>query len=101
MTIDPTPTLMSIVTGTSTNAEGDALYAALLPYVRTGQVVRLSLHGATPMATSFLNTSFGQLIDDCGLNAVRASVKLVQYVPSHALRLKEYLDHYLPYATAA
>ena len=103
MTTDRIPTLllMSIISGTPTSAEGDALYEALLPYVRSGQVVRLSLHGATPMATSFLNTSFGQLIDDCGLSAVRASVRLVQFVPSHAQRLKAYLDHYLPFAAAA
>lgn len=103
MTTDSIPTLalMSIVTGTSTNAEGDALHIALLPYVQSGRVVRLSLHNATPMATSFLNASFGQLIDACGLNAVRASIRLVQFVPSHAQRLKAYLDHYLPFATAA
>ena len=103
MTSHPIPTLplMAIVSGTSTNTEGDVLYGALSPYVRSGQVVRLSLHDATPMATSFLNTSFGQLIDAYGLAAVRASVRLVQFVPSHAQRLKDYLDHYLPLAAAA
>jgi hypothetical protein len=97
----PTLSLMAIVTGTSTNAEGSVLYAALLPYVREGQVVRLSLHAASPMATSFLNTSFGQLIDDCGLASVRFSIRLVHYVPSHAMIIKNYLDHYLRNALVA
>ena len=90
----PTFDLMALVGGTSTNDEGAKLYAALAPAIASGQVVRLSLHGATPMATSFLNSSFGELIDHHGIAPVRHSIKLVNYLPSHATRMKDYLDSY-------
>ncbi len=84
--------LTDIVAGTFTNAEGAKLYAALAPYLATGQVVRLSLHGATPMSSSFLNSSIGDLLDHYGLAALRHSLKLVEFVPSHAAAIKHYIE---------
>ena len=43
---------MALVTGTSTNAEGDKLFAALAPYVASNRVVRFSLRHASAMSTS-------------------------------------------------
>lgn len=90
-----TLSLMDLVAGTFTNAEGAKLYVALAPYLATGQVVRLSLRDATPMSSSFLNTSIGDLIDHYGIAALRQSLKLVDFVPSHAAAIKEYIDHVL------
>ena len=92
----PTLVLTSLVLGTSTNDEGAKLFAALAPYVAQGQVVRLSLRGAAPMSTSFLNSAFGDLLDEFGPTAVRHSLKLVEYFPSHAAAIKKYLDQYRP-----
>ncbi|AMR28885.1 hypothetical protein A0257_18465 [Hymenobacter psoromatis] len=94
----PTLVLTALTAGTSTNAEGSKLFAALAPYVAQAAVVRLSLLDASPMSTSFLNSSFGELIDDFGLAAVRSSVKLVDYLPSHAARIKQYIDDFKPVA---
>lgn len=94
----PTLVLTSLTAGTSTNAEGDKLFAALAPYVAKAAVVRLSLADASPMSTSFLNSSFGELIDNFGLAAVRNSLKLVDYLPSHAARIKQYIDGFKPVA---
>ena len=88
----PTLVLTALTAGTSTNTEGDKLFAALAPYVAQAAVVRLSLLNASPMSTSFLNSSFGELIDNFGVAAVRGSVKLVDYLPSHAARIKQYID---------
>lgn len=88
--------LTALTAGTSTNAEGDKLFAALAPYVAKAEVVRLSLADASPMSTSFLNSSFGELIDAYGLAAVRSSLKLVDYLPSHAARIKQYIDSFKP-----
>ena len=90
----PTLVLTSLVPGTSTNAEGAKLFAALAPYVAAGQVVRLSLLHASPMSTSFLNSAFGDLLDEFGATAVRSTLKLVDYLPSHAAIIKNYLDQY-------
>lgn len=96
----PTLVLTSLVTGTSTNGEGEKLFAALAPYIGGGQVVRLSLLNASPMSTSFLNSSFGELADTFGLAAIRKSLKLVDYLPSHAMCIKQYLDGLKPVALA-
>ena len=94
----PTLVFTSLVTGTSTNAEGDKLFAALAPFVGSGKVVRLSLLNAFPMSTSFLNSSFGELMDQFGVAAVRATLKLVDYLPSHAATIKNYIDNFKPVA---
>ena len=97
-TSPPTLVFASLVTGTSTNAEGDQLFAALAPYVAGGKAVRLSLLHASPMSTSFLNSSFGELIDHYGATALRTSLKLVDYLPSHAATIKSYVDNFKPVA---
>ena len=83
--------LNDVVNGTFTNDEGAKLYAALAPHLAAGTVVRLSLRGATAMSSSFLNSSFGDLIDHYGIAALRRSLKLVDYVPSHAAIIKKYV----------
>lgn len=92
LTTPHTLSIVDVVHGTSSNADGDKLFATVASFVRAGQIVRLSLKGVTPMSTSFLNSSFGELIDEFGLDAVRSQVKLVEYVPSQAMRIKEYID---------
>lgn len=87
-----TVSLDSIVDGTFTNSEGNKLFTALSPYVSAGQVVRLSLRDATPMSSSFLNSSIGELIEQYGLAALRHSLKLTDYLPSHAAAIKQYID---------
>lgn len=88
----PTILLEDVVSGTFTNGEGVKLYVALAPYLAAGRPVRLSLRGASPMSSSFLNSSIGDLIDNYGVAALRCSLKLVDYVPSHAAVIKKYVD---------
>lgn len=84
--------LNDIVASTFTNVEGDKLYAALAPYLKTGKSVRLSLHNATPMSSSFLNSSFGELVERHGISTLRSTLKLVDFLPSHAATIKQYVD---------
>lgn len=88
----PTIFLNDVVSGTFTNTEGAKLFAALAPYLAAVVPVRLSLRGASPMSSSFLNSSIGDLIDCYGVAALRRSLKLVDYVPSHAAVIKKYVD---------
>lgn len=90
----PVLDLMPLCGGTSTNQQGDRLAAALAPYVREGRPVRVSLHGATPFSSSFLNSALGTLIDAYGVEAVRAVLRLTAYLPSYAQAFKHYLDTY-------
>lgn len=84
--------LMDIVPGTSTNEEGTLLFAALDPIIAKGNKVRLSLDGATPLSSSFLNSSFGELIDKYGLDKVKSLLLISRYTPSLARTLKEYFE---------
>ena len=86
--------LMALCSGTTTNAQGDRLAAALAPYVRAGRLVRVSLHAATPFSSSFLNSALGTLIDQYGVDAVRAVLRLTAFLPSYAQAFKTYLDTY-------
>lgn len=46
------------------------------------------------MSSSFLHGSFGKLIESFGLNAIRQYLKLTNYAPSQAQRIKEYIGTY-------
>ena len=87
----PTIFLDHTVAGTYTNIEGAKLYAALAPHLAAGTVVRLSLRNATPMSSSFLNSSIGDLMDHYGLDKLRHCLRLVDYLPSHAAAIKKYM----------
>ena len=96
----PTIFLLDVVAGTFTNDEGAKLYAALTPYLAAGMPVHLSMRGASPMSSSFLNSSIGDLIDRYGIAALRHSLKLVDYRPSHAAIIKKYVDDLMTLETA-
>lgn len=84
--------LMDIVPGTSTNEEGVLLFAAIDPIFANGQQIRISFEKATPLSSSFLNSSFGELIDKYGLENVKKMLSINHYTPSLARMLKEYFE---------
>ncbi|MBA9076076.1 STAS-like domain-containing protein [Rufibacter quisquiliarum] len=83
--------LMDCVTGTSTNTEGLALSLVLLTELKDGNVVKLSLDGCTPMSSSFLNSSFGEVVEEVGMDVIKNQLRLVDYKPSEAKQIKDYL----------
>lgn len=84
--------LMDVVNGTSTNADGFTLFTLMDKAFSNGEIVKLSLENATPFASSFLNSSFGELMDKYGIEKIREQVKLTKYTRSRAMNIKEYLD---------
>lgn len=68
--------LTSIVSETYTNTTGYMLFLALDKYIKANDCVELSFEGATPTSSSFLNSSFGSLIDAYGMDKLKASVKI-------------------------
>jgi hypothetical protein len=89
--------MMDVTRGTSTNPQGAALFIVLKKHLLDGSRIRLSLKDASPMCSSFLNSSFGELIDEFGLVKVRSSISLVHYTASQASTLKAYFDAYERY----
>lgn len=84
--------LMDCVTGTSTNTEALGLYLAISNAFKSGDVVKLSLEGTTPMSSSFMNSSFGELTEDFGMETIKKQLRLVDYKPSQALQIKTYFE---------
>lgn len=84
--------LMDCVSGTSTNAEGLGLSLKLIPELKAGNTVKLSLDGCTPMSSSFLNSSFGEVVEELGMDVIKRQLRLVDYKPSEAKQIKGYLD---------
>lgn len=84
--------LMDAVKGTSTNADGLTLFILMDKAFSNDEIVKLSLENATPFASSFLNSSFGELVDKYGIEKIRENVRLTKYTRSRAMNIKEYLD---------
>jgi len=84
--------LLDIVNGTSTNVEGQILFDIISKHLQNGNLVKLSLRDLTPMSTSFLNSSFGELLQHFGYDKIKSSIVLIDYRISDALRIKDYLN---------
>ncbi|WP_299819445.1 DUF4325 domain-containing protein [uncultured Pontibacter sp.] len=84
--------LMDCVTGTSTNTEAVGLYLAISNAFKSGAIVKLSLAGTTPMSSSFMNSSFGELVEEFGIETVKKQLRLVDFKPSQALQIKNYFE---------
>ena len=83
---------MDVVKGTATNDEGIPLFNSIDTILAKGQKVRLSLEDCTPFSTSFLNTSFGDLIDKYGLDHFKSQIIYTQIKPSQVKNIKHYLE---------
>lgn len=84
--------IMDIVAETSTNDGGIPLFLEIDRHLSTGQKVRLSMLGATPFSTSFLNSSIGDVIDKYGYEHFRKMVVFTQFRPAQVKYLQMYFD---------
>jgi hypothetical protein len=91
---------MSTVRGTATNDQGFTLYVVLKEHFLNERKVRLSLHNATPMSSSFMNSSFGVLIDEFGYTKVTTLLSLIHFNKIQADSIKKYFEQYKKYISA-
>jgi len=82
------------VKDTYTNAEGASLSIQLKEFIKSGERIELSLSNSTPISSSFFNSSFGDLIETFGYEAVRENIKITGVTSSQAQLLKGYFDAY-------
>lgn len=66
--------LTDVVSGTSTNADGLALFLALNKIIVANNSVSIDLTDATPLSSSFLNSSIGELIDKYGIDKIKQNI---------------------------
>lgn len=84
--------LTSIVSDTYTNSAGYALFLALDKYIKANDRVELSFEGATPTSSSFLNSSFGAIIDAYGMDRLKTSVKITHLSIGEQQILKKFFS---------
>ena len=84
--------VMDCVSGTTTSSEALGLFLKMDKALKENHSVKLSLIDATPMSSSFLNASFGELYDTYGREKIKQLITLINYKPSQAKQIKDYLD---------
>jgi len=84
--------LMDTVKGTATSTDGLALYLAMSKAIDSGKNIKLSIKDCTPLSSSFLNSTFGELYDKYGYDVIKERIVLINYFPSHAKAIKKYLQ---------
>ena len=83
-----------ICKGTFTNADGFALYCAILKVLDVSDSIILSFNGISAVSSSFLNSSIGNIIDEKGMDVLKNKLKITHYTLSLANDLKKYIAQY-------
>lgn len=89
-----TLTLSKLVSNTSLNTEGFALYCILEKYFEKNHSLTLDLMTASAISSSFFNSSFGALIEKYGYPRFKESIKFKNVSKSQAQLLKLYFDSF-------
>jgi len=92
--------LTDIITETYSNSAGHQLYIELKNYVSQDSPVELSFFGATPPSSSFLNSSFGVMIEEVGLEKFKVLIKPVEISSSQASMLRHFISTFNPIVIA-
>lgn len=85
--------IRKIVNNTGSNSEGYQLFLQLCNFLEHDETIHLSLKESTPFSTSFLNSSFGLLVEKYGIKKVRDKIKLTDYKLKMAMSIKSYLEN--------
>ena len=83
-----------IITNTTVNEEGKRLFDVMSDFILKGDSVILSLSDLEPMSSSFMNSSFGALIDKYGKQTFKKKVRFTNYRPAYAEKIVNYINLY-------
>lgn len=83
-----------IVVDTFTNTSGYALYLALRPFFVNDQKIYVSFDTCGSTSSSFLNSSFGQLIEDFGYSKFTQLITPKDLTITQAQLLKKHIASY-------
>lgn len=73
---------------------GKAVSDNAKPILDKGDIVIFDMDGLQSVSTVFLNTSFGYLIDEYGLEKVKKSFKFHNILRSQGERIRKYFEDY-------
>jgi hypothetical protein len=92
--MDKTVYIKDIVDNTVQHTEGNKLFTILDQYLSKDEHIRLSLKDSTPLSSSFLNTSFGQIIKKYGIDFFKKHITISEYTINQAIYLKSYVNRF-------
>jgi hypothetical protein len=81
-----------VTAGTLTNADGYSLKTRINDVLASGDGVLLSFENIITISSSFLNSSFGEIVDQFGLEILKDKIKITNYTPSLASAIKKYFS---------
>lgn len=84
--------VIDIVDGTASNESGYALFIQLDKFFAKGEKVQLSLEGCNPMSSSFMNSSFGELMEKYGFSKIKKNLSFIHFTKTQINTIKEYFD---------
>jgi hypothetical protein len=87
--------LNEVVKGAYSNADGFTLLCILKTYFLNNEEVEVCMLGFPPMSSSFFNSSFGELIQEFGIDKFKAIIKFKDITKSQVSQIKMYLDFHL------
>ena len=73
---------------------GKALYNDLLPIIETEPKITLDFKDTGGVASLFLNTSFGDLMDIFGIEKIKKAFKYVNIQNTQIERIRKYFEDY-------
>lgn len=85
--------LKSLVNNTDNNTEGVKLYCILDDYFKNNDMLLLVVDSDMSLTSSFLNSSFGNIIDKYGYDKLKNSLK-IKTNKNQIDRIKDYLEKY-------
>jgi hypothetical protein len=86
--------IKDIINDTARNDEGKKLFGIINDNLKENHRVCLSLKDLRPMSSSFLNASFGAIIDNYGVDFFKKKITLTDYTKFQANYIKEYISRY-------
>lgn len=92
-------TLKDEVEDTYTNVSGSKLRLLILDILSKGENIEVSFKGATPLSSSFYNSSFGEIIEEKGLPFFKERIKLKELNKSQFELMTRYMSTSHRYST--
>jgi len=83
--------VQDICGSTYTNSDGVLLNNAVVKLLSTYETVILSFHNVSSVSTSFLNSSFGEIANEKGLDIIKQRIKITDCTSSVISMLKLYV----------
>lgn len=84
----------ALMSGNSYPEAGVKLYNLIKGLLEQDEHIILDMDGVESFPTLFMNTSFGSLLDDFGLDAIKKKLKFRNIKKSHVERIRKYFADY-------